>query len=121
MWRDGRRLPPIDETGMTPAMSLLNSRRPEFHSPRPYPVFRGPDNDHEQEGRRVAILVDRWLMSLEECLPGSPAALKLERTLHEAIKSGPFFGKVLTFAGLNLWVDEWTSTGRVELQESISL
>jgi hypothetical protein len=102
-------------------MSLLNPTRSESPQSDLFHVFRGPEPHFAEESRRIGFLVDVWLTKREESGPNAQAARRVERKLHDAIKGGPLYGKILSFAGLNLWADDRTSEGRVELQESISL
>jgi hypothetical protein len=102
-------------------MRLLNPTRSECPRSQAFQVYSGPTEDFSEMRRRIGILVDAWLTSRDESGPDARATARIERKLHDAIKAGPFFGKVLSFAGLNLWVDDRTSAGLVELQESISL
>jgi hypothetical protein len=102
-------------------MRLPNPIRPESPQAKLYQVFPGPEDDLAEESRHIGFLVDAWLKSQDECGTDARAASRSERRLHDAIKAGPLYGKVLSFAGLNLWVDDRTSEGLVESQESISL
>src|SRR5579871_2294471 len=100
-------------------MRLLNPTRSKSPRSQHFQVYGGPEEDFGEVRRRIRLLVDAWLTSRDQSGPSSQAAARIERKLHDAIRSGPFFGKVLSFAGLNLWVDDRTSEGLVELQESI--
>ena len=44
-----------------------------------------------------------------------------EHKLHSMIKASHVYGKVLNFADLNLWVDDRSPDGVVEMQEAINL
>ncbi len=108
-------------TGMNADMRLLKPSRSKSPQAWPFPVFRGPEDDLSDENRRIGILIDSWLNSRSEPRPHAQAARRAERKLHDAIKAGPLFGKILSFAGLNLWVDDRTSDGLVMMQESINI
>ncbi len=84
-------------------------------------LFDVPNDDRQVEIRRVARLLDSWLMAQESPAPDPEAVHKVECKLHASIKNSSLFGSVLSFAGLNLWVDERTPEGVVEIQESINL
>ena len=66
-------------------------------------------------------MIDVWLKCQSEPHPDPYAARRAERKLHDAIKAGPLSGQILSFAGLNLWVDDRTPDGSVMSQESISI
>jgi hypothetical protein len=106
---------------MNADMSLLNVSRSELPQSQLYQVYRSPEDDVADACPRIGRLVDRWLQLQEESGPNAPAARRIERRLHDAIKAGPLYDRILSFAGLNLWVDGRTPEGRVEMQESISL
>ncbi|WP_435007798.1 hypothetical protein P12x_005063 [Tundrisphaera lichenicola] len=84
-------------------------------------IFKGPDDELDRAIGRIGSLVNSWLNLQAEPGPDPIASIRAERRLHSAIKSSPFFGKILSFAGLNIWVNERTSEGLVESQESINL
>jgi hypothetical protein len=96
-------------------------KRPGSHRAGLLRVFRAPEDDRVDEARHIGSLVDTWLKSRDGSRPGAGLARRGERKLHEAIKAGPLYGKILSFAGLNIWVDEWTSDGVVMSQECVNL
>lgn len=87
----------------------------------PYRVFRAPEDDGPDEIRHIGSLVNTWLESLDESRPDARSARRGERELHDAIKASSLYGKILSFAGLNLWVDDRTLDGLVMLQECVNL
>jgi hypothetical protein len=102
-------------------MRLLKPSRSESPQRELYQVVRGPEDEYVDETRHIKILVDAWLKSLDESRPKSRAACRIERELYDSIKASPLYGKILSFAGLNIWVDERTPDGVVVVQESINL
>jgi hypothetical protein len=84
-------------------------------------VFADHEDNRREEIRRITTLVDAWLMSQYQAGSNRGGASRAERKLHTAIKNGPFYDKVLSFAGLNIWVDTRTPDGVVESQEAINL
>jgi hypothetical protein len=84
-------------------------------------VFADQEDNRQVEVRRITILVDAWLMSQTRDSPSREAASRAERKLHNAIKASPLFDRVLSFAGLNIWIDARTPDGVVESQEAINL
>jgi hypothetical protein len=102
-------------------MRLLKPSQSETPRSGLYQVFRSPEEEFADETHRIGLLIDTWLKSQNESRPNAQAASRVERKLHDAIKGGPLYGKILSFAGLNLWVDDRTSDGLVMMQESISI
>ncbi len=86
-----------------------------------YRLFLAPEADLDDDTDRVGSLADAWLASQNRNPPDAQAVRRVERKLHDAIKAGPLFGKILSFAGLNLWVDERTADGLVMSQECMNL
>jgi hypothetical protein len=84
-------------------------------------LYAGRKDGRQAEIRRVGFLVDAWVMAQEQPVPDPEEVSKFERRLHDAIKRSSLHGLILSFAGLNLWVDERTPEGVVEMQESINL
>jgi hypothetical protein len=84
-------------------------------------VFFGHEHHRADVTRRIGSLVDAWLMQQYRPGPDAGAVRRAERRLHEAIKASPLHGKILSFAGLNLWVDDQTPEGVVRAQECINL
>ncbi len=81
----------------------------------------GPDDDRADEARQIGALINCWLLSLDETRPDARSARRSERKLHDAIKASQLYGKILSFAGLNIWVDKQTSDGLVMSQECMNL
>jgi hypothetical protein len=102
-------------------MRLLNQIQSESSQPKSFQVFRGPEDEFAIEASRIKILINAWLMSQDGSRCNSHAASRIERKLHDRIKAGPLHCKILSFAGLNFWVDDQTSDGLVIAQESINL
>jgi hypothetical protein len=102
-------------------MRLLKPSRSEPPQREPYQVFRGPEDEFVEENRGIKMLVNAWLKSRDESRPKSQAARRIERKLSDSIKASPLYGNILSFAGLNIWVDERTPDGLVVVQESINL
>ena len=84
-------------------------------------IFSDQEDNRKDEIRRITTLVDAWLMSQSRNEPNCESASRAERKLHDAIKASSLFDRVLTFAGLNIWVDARTPDGVVESQEAINL
>jgi hypothetical protein len=91
------------------------------HRAEPFRVLRTPEDDLADEVRYIRSLADVWVRSRDGVRPNARSVRVNERKLHDAIKASPFFGKILGFAGLNLWVDEQTMDGLVMSQEGINL
>jgi hypothetical protein len=102
-------------------MELRSSTPPERPRSGNYQVFREPEDHFADEVHRIEFLLNAWLMSRDKSLPTPLGSSRVERKLHDAIKASPLYGKILSFAGLNLWVDDRTSDGLVTIQESINL
>jgi hypothetical protein len=94
---------------------------PDSRKPDCFPVFCGQEEKGDDEIRRIGNLVDAWLMQQYQSEPNTEAASRFERKLHTAIKTSSLHGKVLSFAGLNIWVDDRTPDGVVQSQEAINL
>jgi hypothetical protein len=86
-----------------------------------FPVFSGQEDKRDDEICRISTLVDAWLMPQYQSEPNLEAASRFERRLHTAIKTSSLNGKILSFAGLNIWVDDRTPDGVVQSQEAINL
>lgn len=84
-------------------------------------VFVSQEDNRDDELGRIGTLVDAWLIPQYLPEPNLEAAGRFERKLHAAIMASSLRGKVLTFAGLNLWVNDRTPVGIVESQEAINL
>ena len=84
-------------------------------------IFLPPEDGQVVDARRLGKLVDRWLVMTSKGNPDALAGRRAEKALHAAIKEGSFYGKILSFAGLLVWVDDRTSDGRVNSQEAINL
>jgi len=84
-------------------------------------VFASHEDNQDDEIRRIGGLVDAWLIPQYQPEPNREAASRFERKLHAAIKTSSLHGKVLSFAGLNIWVDDRTPDGVVQSQEAINL
>lgn len=107
--------------GLNAIMTLRDASRSGSPRSLPYRVFRDPDADLVEETHRIASLANVWLVSQDRPRADPLATRRVERRLHDAIKASPLFGKVLSFAGLNLWVDDRTSDGLVMCQECVNL
>jgi hypothetical protein len=84
-------------------------------------VFEVQEDNQDDDVHQIGTLVDAWLMPQYQPSPDFEAARVVERTLHAAIKRSTLYGLVLSFAGLNIWVNARTPDGIVESQEAINL
>jgi hypothetical protein len=84
-------------------------------------ILIAPGDNPGDEAEQIGALVNTWLGAQEKPRPNARFVRREERKLHEAIKNSSLRGKILTFAGLNLWVDDGTPDGVVESQEAINL
>ena len=89
--------------------------------PKRLRLFVGRDDRREVELGRIKFLVDEWLVLREESPADAAAIRRKEDKLHSTIKASHVYGRVLNFAGLNLWVDDRSPDGVVEMQEAINL
>ena len=86
-----------------------------------FQILGVPEGDTGDESEQIGALVNRWLGAREKPRPNAVIVKRVERKLHDAIKQSLLRGKILTFAGLNLWVNDGTPDGVVESQEAICL
>jgi hypothetical protein len=88
---------------------------------KPIQLYVIQEDPREDELRRIKNLVDQWLGLQYVPEPDSSAIRRKEQKLNSAIKNSSLYGMILNFAGLNIWVDDRTPDGVVEMQESINL
>jgi hypothetical protein len=88
---------------------------------QPIRLYLVRDDTREDELRRIKNLVNEWLGLQYEPEPDPRAIRRKEQKLNSAIKGSSLSGMILNFAGLNIWVDDRTPDGVVEMQESINL
>jgi hypothetical protein len=106
---------------MNPEMEILNPIPSGLPRPGHYRVFSEPENNFDEQARRIRYLANAWLVSRERSRPNARSTSKIERRLHDAIKASPLHCKILSFAGMNLWVDDRTPDGLVKSQEFMSI